>query len=234
MSQRIESPNYRIKIVVVDDHALLRQSLCELLDSRDTVQVVAEFDNGRDAVAGILKVRPEVVLMDVAMPELNGIDATRQIKREAPETNVLMMSGYVDVDRLHDAIRAGASGYIDKRSGVLELMVAIQSVQMGNTFFSRAIAEQFDLGRITYESHRPGKQSVRDLLSGREREVLQLVVEGKTIREIAEELVISPKTVEGHTARIMDKTQVRRRMDLVRFAMRAGLIVEEGQLSSVV
>ena len=113
-------------------------------------------------------------------------------------------------------------------------MVAIQSVQMGNTFFSRVIAEQFDLGRITYESHRPGKQSVRDLLSGREREVLQLVVEGKTIREIAEELVISPKTVEGHTARIMDKTQVRRRMDLVRFAMRAGLVVEEGQLSSVV
>jgi len=233
VSQRTESTCQPIRVVVVDDHALLRQSLCESLDNLDAIDVIAEFDNGRDAVEGILKVRPDVVLMDMVMPHLNGIDATQQIKREAPETNILILSGYVDVDRLRDAVRAGASGYIDKRSDIAELLLAIQSVHVGNTFFSRVIARQFDLGRVLYEARRPGQQSARDLLSSREREVLQLIVEGKTIRQIAAELVISPKTVEGHKARIMGKIQLKGRTDLIRFALRAGLVVEEGCFPSV-
>lgn len=230
VTQWTETSRQRITVVVVDDHALLRQALCELLDSRDAIDVIAEFDNGRDAVDGILKARPDVVLMDMAMPQLNGIDATRQIKRDAPNTKVLILSGYVDVVQLRDAVRAGASGYIDKRSDIAELMLAIRSVHMGNTFFSGVIARQFDLGSVVYESRRPQQPSDRELLSSREREVLQLIVEGKTIRQIAAELVISPKTVEGHKARIMDKINVKSRTELIRYALRAGLIVEEGRL----
>jgi len=211
-------------VVLVDDHAIVRQSLRILLDSRPEVTVVGECGNGREAVVMAEKLHPAIVLMDIAMPELNGIEATRQIRRVAPGTRVVILTAYGDPEHLRLALRAGASGYVIKRSDVDELITAIDLVRHGNTYFSRDLAEQFDLADLIYEAKRPEGTSALDRLTARETEVLQLIAEGCTARAIAERLVISPKTVEGHKTRLMNKLGVRNRTDLIRFALKAELI----------
>jgi len=227
--------SYRVRVVLVDDHAILRQSLRVLLLSRDAVEVIAEYDNGRDAVEHIPQLRPDVVLMDVAMPHLNGIEATRLIKRECPDARIIMLSSYVDIDHVRESLRAGASGYILKRSDIAELVLAIQTVHMGNNYFSKAIGEHFDVNELIHESRKAStSRSSIDRLSTREREVLQLICEGSTTPQIAEELVISPKTVEGHKTRLMDKLQARNRTELLRFALQSGITTDEDRFPSEV
>ncbi len=213
-----------VRTMLVDDHSILRQSLRILLDNRPEVTVVGECGNGREAVAMAEKLQPTVVLMDIAMPELNGIEATRQIKRVAPGTRVVILTAYGDPEQLRLALRAGASGYVIKRSDVDELITAINLVRHGNTYFSRDLAEQFDLADLIYEARRPEGTSALDKLTARETEVLQLIAEGCTGKAIAERLVISPKTVEGHKARIMNKLGARNRTDLIRLALKAEMI----------
>ncbi len=213
-----------MRVVLVDDHSILRQSLRILLDSRPDMEVVAEFANAREAVAAAAELRPDVVLMDVFMPELNGIEATRQIRRAVPGTRVLILSAYGDAEQLRLALRAGAAGYVIKRSDVDELVMAIHLVRHGNTYFSEDLAKQFDLADLIYEAKRPGGASALDRLTARETEVLQLIAEGCTIKMIAERLVVSPKTVDGHKTRIMSKLGARNRSDLIRFALKAELI----------
>jgi two-component system response regulator NreC len=213
-----------IRVVLADDHAILRESLRMLLDSRPEVRVIGECCNGREVVGLVQKLRPDVVVMDVAMPELNGIEAARQIRRSAPATRVIMLSAYGDAEQVRLALRAGAMGYLIKRSNIDELMMAIQLVKHGNTYFSSDLAETMDLSELIYEARRPEQTSPLDLLTMREVEVLQLIAEGHTCRVIAERLVISPKTVEGHKTRIMTKLGARNRTDLLRFALKAELV----------
>jgi DNA-binding NarL/FixJ family response regulator len=223
-------PVYRVRVALVDDHAILRQSLRLLLQSRDVVEVVGEYENGRRAVDEIPRLRPDIVLMDVAMPHLNGIEATRLIKRESADLRVIMLSSYVDIDHVRESLRAGASGYILKRSDIGELILAIQTVHMGNTYFSKAVGEQFDMSELMHEAKgHTDQRSGLEHLTVREREVLQLIVEGYTTKQIAGELFISPKTVEGHKTRVMDKLQSRNRTDLLRFALHSGISTDEDQ-----
>ncbi len=218
------SPPRIIRTLLADDHRVVRQSLRILLDSRPEVAIVGECDNGRQAVALVEKLRPDIVLMDIAMPELNGIEATRQIRHLVPATRVIMLSAYGDPEQVRLALRAGASGYIVKRSDIEELVMAINLVSHGNTYFSSDLAEQMDLSELIYEARRPDQRSVVDRLTARETEVLQLLAEGHTGRAIAERLVISPKTVEGHKAHLMAKVGAKNRTDLLRFALKVELV----------
>jgi len=213
-----------IRVILADDHEVVRQSLRILLDSRPEVVVLGDCGNGREAVALVERLRPDVVVMDIAMPELNGIEATHQVRRAAPATRIIILSAYGDAEQVKLALRAGASGYIIKRSDIDELVMAIKLVSRGNTYFSNDLAEQLDLSELIYEAKRPEQTSLRDRLTTRELEVLQLLAEGHTGRSIAEKLVISPKTVEGHKTRLMTKLGVRNRTDLIRFALKAELI----------
>jgi DNA-binding NarL/FixJ family response regulator len=227
MVQGVQRNVYRIKLALVDDHPILRQSLSTMLQARDDVDVIAEYSNGREAASGVPQCRPDVILMDVTMPHLNGIDATRLIKREFASVKVIIVSSYVDADQLRSAISAGATGYVSKLADIDELMLAIKTVHRGNTFYSGDILDQFDVRRFTEEAAGLEPQGSGDRLTIREREVLQLLAEGLTSKQIAAELFISPKTVEGHKARMMEKTKARNKSDLIRYALRAGITGDE-------
>ncbi|MBI5948322.1 MAG: response regulator transcription factor [Chloroflexi bacterium] len=222
-----------IRILLVDDHAVIRQALRMLLESQAELEVVGDVENGREAVQAVEKLNPDVVLMDVVMPGLNGLEATRQIRRSSPGTRVVMLSGFVDEDQLLDSLRSGASGYIIKKSDVSELVLAIQTVHRGNSYFSSALSEGFDLAEVLYQAKRTDQRTGVEALTPREREVLQLIAEGYTNQGIANELYISVKTVEAHKAHIMAKLHARNRTDLIRYAIRKGIVrlesVEEAQ-----
>jgi len=217
----------RIRILLVDDHAVIRQALRMLLESQQDLEVVGDVENGREAVLTAERLKPDVVLMDVVMPGLNGLEATRQIRRRLPGTRVVMVSGFVDEDQLRESLRAGASGYIVKRSEVSELVLAIQTVSRGNTYFSSSLSDEFDLTEVLYQARRPEGRTQFDILTPREREVLQLIAEGYTNQRIADVLYISIKTVEAHKSHIMSKLHARNRTDLIRFALRKGIIGPE-------
>lgn len=220
-----------VRVVLVDDHAILRQSLKMLLGARPEIEIVGEASDGREAIALCERLKPDVVLMDLSMPELNGIEATRQLKRSCPATRVIVLSAYGDQDQLREALRAGATGYVIKRSDIEELTMAIQMVRRGNTYFSADLASSVDISEVIYQSRRPEARSDADSLTSREREVLQLIAEGNTGKDIAGKLYISPKTVEGHKTRIMSKVGARNRADLIRFALRSGIVKLEGAVA---
>jgi two-component system response regulator NreC len=199
-----------------------------LLESRPEIDVVGDAENGRAAIQAVEELQPDVVLMDVVMPGLNGIEATRHIRRLARASRVVMLSGFVDEDQLIDALRAGASGYLLKSSDVAELILAIQTVDRGNTYYSSQLSDGFDLAEIAFQAHRRGSRRGIELLTGREREVLQLVAEGNSNQDIAHQLKISVKTVEAHKAHITAKLHVRSRADLIRYALQRGIVRLDG------
>lgn len=219
-----QAPGRRIRVLVVDDHAVIRQGLKMLLESRPELEVIGDCENGREALLAVERLTPDVVLMDVVMPGLNGIEATRQIRKASPTTRVVMLSGFVDEDQIIAALRSGASGYLVKSSDVAELVLAIQTVHRGNSYYSSALSNGFDLAEIQYQAKRPEQKSGLDTLTGREREVLQLIAEGHTNQQIANELVVSVKTVEAHKAHIMEKLHARTRTDLIRYALKKGIV----------
>ena len=220
----VTRPTRSVRVLLVDDHVVMRQALRMLLDNQPELDVIADVENGREAVQAAERMNPDVVLMDVVMPGLNGLEATRQIKRICPSTRVVMLSGFVDEDQLLDALRAGASGYIIKKSDISELVLAIQTVHRGNSYFSSALSEGFDLAEVLYQAKRSDQRTGVDALTPREREVLQLIAEGYTNQGIANELYISVKTVEAHKAHIMSKLHARNRTDLIRYAIRKGIV----------
>ena len=214
----------RIRLPIVDDHTLLRQALRALLEAQPNLEVVGEAINGRDAVEIAEQTMPDVVLMDMVMPGLNGIDATRQILKRSPGTRVLILTAYLEDERLLQALRAGASGYVVKNSDLDELVLAIQSVHRGNTYFSSAVSEELAVNEVLLQAKQPDGKTGYDLLTNREREVLQLIAEGLSNQQIADVLVISVKTVEAHRSHIMTKLHAKHRTDLIRYAIRRGLI----------
>ena len=216
--------NGKIRILIVDDHAVLRQALRLLLEIHDEVEVVGDAANGREAMDAAEKLQPDVVLMDMVMPGLNGLEATRQIRRRLPKTKVLILTGYMEDEQIVAALRAGATGYVVKKSDVTELLLGIQAVYRGNTYFSSAISDGGSVSEYLLQARSEEGRTGYDLLTGREREVLQLIAEGYSNQRIAQELFISVKTVEAHKAHIMSKLHAQTRTDLIRYAIRKGLV----------
>jgi two-component system response regulator NreC len=217
------NPATPIRVIVVDDHAVLRQSLRYLLESQPGIVVIGEASNGREAVDLTEKLHPDVVLMDTIMPGLNGIEATRQIRRRAPKTKVLMLTGYTEDEHVAGALKAGASGYVIKKSELDELLLGIQAVHRGNPYFSASIGDG-DLTDYLWQLKSNEGRTGYELLTSREREVLQLIAEGLSNQQIGQELYISVKTVEAHRAHIMTKLHARNRTDLIRYALKKGLV----------
>lgn len=214
-----------LRVILAEDHTIVREGLRALLATRDDIEVVAEVGNGRAAVEATAQLRPDVIVMDLGMPELNGVDATAQIRAQTPSTQVLILSMHSSEEYVRPALRAGAGGYLVKGSGLSDLVAAIQALARGEAFFSPAIAKI-----LLSESRRP--EGARDTpagdgLTNREREVLKLVAEGKSSPEIAELLSLSVKTVEGHRSRIMAKLEAHNVVGLVRHAIRIGLVSAE-------
>ena len=214
----------RIRVLIVDDHAILRQALRQLLELHPEVEVVGDAGNGREAIAATEKLLPDVVLMDMVMPGLNGVEATRQIRKRFPKTRVLILTGYMEDEQIIAALRAGASGYVVKRSDTEELLLGIQAVHRGNTYFSAAISDGDAVNQYLWQAKKEDGKAGYELLTSREREVLQLIAEGYSNQRIAQELFISVKTVEAHKAHIMSKLHARNRTDLIRYALRKGLV----------
>jgi DNA-binding NarL/FixJ family response regulator len=210
-----------IRLVIADDHKLFRMGLRQLLEKQKLIAVVGEAADGFDAVSLAQDLKPDIVLMDISMPELNGIEATRRIVDQDPSVHVIMLSMHADRRYIQEALRAGARGYLLKDSAPEELVRAIAKVMRGQFYLSTKINEQViaDFIRLT-ESDKPTPFS---LLSAREREVLQLLAEGKSTREIADKLNVSAKTVETHRQHIMDKLNMRTVAELTKYAIREGL-----------
>jgi two-component system response regulator NreC len=216
--------NGRIRILLVDDHAVLRQALRLLLDAHQEVEVIGDVSNGREAVETVEKLMPDVVLMDMVMQGLNGLEATRQIRKRVPKTKVLILTGYMEDDQIMAALRAGASGYVVKKSDVAELLLGIQAVHRGNTYFSSAISDTVPISEFLWQAQKGEGKAGYELLTSREREVLQLIAEGYSNQRIADDLFISVKTVEAHKAHIMSKLHAQNRTDLIRYAIRKGIV----------
>jgi DNA-binding NarL/FixJ family response regulator len=214
----------RIRVLIVDDHAVLRQALRLLLDAHQEVEVVGDVSNGREAVETAERLIPDVVLMDMVMQGLNGLEATRQIRKRIPKTKVLILSSYMEDDQIMAALRAGASGYVVKKSDVTELLLGIQSVHRGNTYFSSAISDSVPISEFLWQAKKGDGKASYELLTSREREVLQLIAEGHSNQRIADDLFISVKTVEAHKAHIMSKLHAQNRTDLIRYAIRKGIV----------
>lgn len=216
-----------IRVLIADDHTVLRDTLRLLLELNQEVEVVGEAADGRQAIDLAEQLKPDVVLMDTAMPGLNGIEATAQIRKRLPRTKVLVLSGYGHEDQVRNALRAGASGYVLKSSSSEELLLAIRTVNQSNTYLSQALAEGDRLRSYLLAPEGRGGSGKEGTLSAREREVLQLIAEGYTNRAIAERLFISVKTVEAHKEHIVQKLGVRGSAELIRYAIRKGLIFVE-------
>jgi DNA-binding NarL/FixJ family response regulator len=210
-------PDRAIKILLADDHTIVRQGLKLIISAHPDLEVVGEAANGREAVEIAEKLRPDMVLMDVAMPELNGIEATRRLVAANARVKVLVLSMHKEAVYVREILKAGARGYILKDAIDTELLNAIRSVAKGDGYISPAVS-----GALLNDYRKDVTDPV-DLLSGREREVLQLIAEGKTNKEIATKLNLSVYTVDSHRGKIMEKLNLHSTGELVRFAIKHGL-----------
>jgi two-component system response regulator NreC len=208
----------RIRILLADDHAVVRQGFRMILSAHPDLEIVGEAGNGREAVDLAASLRPDVVVMDVAMPELNGIEATRRLTADNPHVRVVALSMHKDSVYVREILRAGARGYLLKDSVADDLVAAVRAVAGGEGYLSPAISN------AVLDDYRKHVTDPIDLLSSREREVLQMLAEGKTNKEIAVILNLSVYTVDAHRGRIMEKLNVHSINELVRFAVRKGLI----------
>lgn len=213
-----------IRILLCDDHLLIRASLKSLIGEFPSIQVVGEAGDGREALEHAGKLQPHVVLMDIAMPGLNGLEATRRLVKDYPQVRVVMLSMHADESHVLQALRAGASGYVLKGSAPRELEMAIEAVARGEIFLSPAISKHvIDV----YLNRAEGQTNSLDLLTPRQREILQLIAEGKSSKQIAQLLDASVKTIESHRASLMERLDIHDVAGLVRYAIRHGLVSPE-------
>ncbi len=212
----------KIRVFLADDHAILRDGLRYILEAEGNISVIGEASDGRQALREAKRINPDVLIMDIAMPELNGIEATRQIIKDCPSVKVIILSMYHSTEHIYQALQAGAKGFIIKEVAGKELVRAVRIVYGGHRFLSEKVDE------IMIEDYLHQRQNIRpnsplEKLSPREREILQLVAEGKTSAAIAETLFISPKTVETYRSRLMHKLGLKDTAGLVKFAIVQGL-----------
>jgi DNA-binding NarL/FixJ family response regulator len=211
----------RITVLLADDHPIVRQGLRSLLATEPIIEIIGEAADGREAVKQAIACRPDVVIMDIAMPLLNGADATRQIKQHLPCTKVLILSVYSDEEYIFQVFKAGASGYLMKDAELSDLVTAIHLVQRGDSYLSPSISR---VVLDEYVRRAEKKGAATDLLTDREREVLRLISEGQSNKQIAALLDLSVRTVEHHRRNIMQKLDLHDTASLTRYAMRRGLI----------
>ncbi len=211
-----------IAVFLADDHAVIRDGLRHLLEAQPDIRVVGDAADGRETSRLVEKLRPDVVIMDIAMPELNGIEATRRIRSDCPSTQVIILSIYSTEEHVSRALQAGARGYVLKESAGIEVVNAIRAVHSGHRYLSQKLSDQL-IDDYLQQIKTSGEKSPLDRLSPREREVLQLVVEGKSSAEIATELTLSVKTVETYRSRIFRKLDIDDLPRLVKFAIQHGL-----------
>jgi DNA-binding NarL/FixJ family response regulator len=218
-----------IRLLVVDDHPVVRAGLRTLLGAQADMEVVGEADDGRVAVERAVELRPDVVVMDITMKGMGGLEATQEIKRRLPHTKVLILTMHENEEYLRQLLEAGATGYVLKQAVDTELAVAIRAVQRGEVFlyssFSRVLLG--DLAQREDADQEPSQLDSYERLSQREREVLRLVALGHTNQQIADQLYLSVKTVETYRARVMDKLNLKSRSALVRYALQRGLLDSE-------
>ncbi|MCA9564256.1 MAG: response regulator transcription factor [Myxococcales bacterium] len=208
-----------IRLLLADDHSIVRQGLRALIETQSDLTVVAEAGNGREAVQRAIEETPDVVVMDLAMPHLNGVEATRQIRAELPNTKVLVLSMHAGEEYVRPAVRAGASGYLLKGAGLQDLTSAIRRVHQGETTVDPRLESIVSSTRRNDESSEPHQP-----LTPRQREILQLVAEGYSSNNIASLLDLSVKTVETHRSNIMDRLQIFDLAGLVKYAVRTGMV----------
>lgn len=212
-----------IRVLLAEDHTIVREGIRALLDENPDIEVVGEADDGRMAVEKVEQLHPDVVLMDNTMPNLNGLEATRQIKRQFPEIMVLILTMHTDEEYVFQFLQAGASGYLIKNTASKELIAAIQAAHRGDSFLSPTISKTVIAGYLQHVTaiDKPDSYS---LLTDREREVLQLLAEGFSVKAIAQELDITVKTVRNHRINLMEKLDIHTVSDLTKYAIRKGII----------
>jgi two-component system response regulator NreC len=213
----------KIRVLVVDDHTIVRDGICALLGLAGDIEVVGEASNGIEAINAVRKLKPDVILMDIAMPVMGGLEATHKIRDECPEIKVLALTQYNDKEYVFPVLEAGASGFISKASASSELSTGIRCVYRGDSFLSPSIT------KLLVEDFRESgaikkKSDPYDDLTRREKEIFKLLAEGYTTQKIADTLTISPKTAEGHKTSLMSKLDIHNRAELVKYALRKGVI----------
>jgi two-component system response regulator NreC len=217
----------KIKLLMVDDHEIVRAGLRMLLQAQPDIQIVGEADNGRDAVAKARELQPDIVLMDISLPDIDGFEATRQIKRALPNVAILALTMHESDEYFFKMLNAGASGYVPKKAAPTDLVTAIHMIHEGGVFLYPALAKSLVREYMGRASETGAKEALGGL-TDREQEVLKLIADGLTNQEIGTRLTISVKTVERHRANIMGKLNLHSRTELVKYAIRKGLIDVEG------
>ncbi|MEO7019990.1 MAG: response regulator transcription factor [Ktedonobacteraceae bacterium] len=212
-----------IHILLADDHTILRAGLKMMLNAQPDMEVVGEAQDGRQALHEAQRLHPDIILMDITMPDMNGIEATKQVKKQLPDVKVLILTMHENDEYVFQALRAGASGYMLKEAADTDLINALHVIQSGN-FYLSPTAQSVMVGDYLQRVHAGEEKDSYSCLTEREREILKLVAEGFTNNQIAERLVISPKTVDTHRTHIMDKLNLHSRAELVKYAMRRGLL----------
>jgi DNA-binding NarL/FixJ family response regulator len=212
-----------LRILIADDHEVVRKGIRSLLEAHPGWEVVAETANGRDAVSSAVRLKPDVALLDIAMPGLNGLDATRQILTDAPNTRVLILTMHDTEQVVRDVLAAGARGFLLKSDAGRDLVSAVEALQSRRTFFTTRVA-QLVLDGYLHPSASPSDHAARGVLTPREREVIQLLAEGKTTKEVATTLNLSVKTAETHRTNLMRKLDLHSVVDLTLYAVRNGIV----------
>jgi DNA-binding NarL/FixJ family response regulator len=223
----------KITVLLAEDHTIVREGFRKMLEFEDDLEVIGEAQDGRRAVALVTKLHPAVVLMDIAMPLLNGLEATRQVLKTAPATKVLILSAHSDDAYVKSATESGAVGFLLKQTSAHDVCRAIREVQKGKTFFSPSVSKRLDRLNAPSRSRAALLNKKAAQLTSREMEVLQLIAEGKANKETADELGIGVKTVEKHREHLMEKLGIHDTAGLTRYAISAGIIESSVQLTIV-
>jgi len=217
----------KITVLLAEDHQIVREGFRSLLEHERDIEVVGEAENGRQAIALVKKLRPAVVVIDIAMPLLNGLEATRQIRKEFPDTKVIILSAHSDDAYVEQVIELGAAGFLLKQASSHSLATAIRTVQTGSTFFSPEASRRLKRGDQQSQDREGNFKKKTNRLSSREVEVLQLIAEGKPNKQVAEELGVSFKTVDKHRQHLMSKLDIHDIAGLTRYAIAEGIIQSE-------
>lgn len=214
----------KCRVLVADDHGVVRKGLRFLLEQQEDMEVVGEAGDGREAVRMAEELDPNIIVLDIAMPQLNGIDAAEQILRRSPEAKIILLSMYADEEYLTRALTVGVRGYLIKDSAEIDLVRAVRAVAAGKSYFSPAVAKTLAEDYVR-QLQSKGLQDTYDLLTSREKEILQLLAEGKSNKEVATVLDVSPYTVETHRMHMMQKLGLHNTAEIVLYAVRKKLIV---------
>ncbi len=212
----------KIRILLAEDHTIVRQGIAALLRSEGDMEVVGEASDGLEAIELAKKLIPDLILMDIGMRHLNGLEATREIKKMFPSTKILVLTMYDNEEWIFQILKAGASGYLIKDSAMTDLISALRAIHQGDSYLSPSISKKV-IDEYIRKAELGEKRGVEDLLSCREREILQLMGEGNSVPQISSLLCISKKTVEAHKAHIMEKLNIRDKVGLIKYAIRTGL-----------